>query len=96
MRSAIWKYPLTPAGNLFEVPEGARRVVHVGLDPQDSPSIWLLIEDVDAPKTAIRFIVVPTGAAIDATGYVPLGSFSPKPGLMFHVLAPLGQHSNAS
>ncbi len=78
MRS-IYKYEARGAS--FMDPDGT--VVHVGLDPNCNPCVWLLV-DPDAPTVARRFTLVGTGDSVADAAH-PVGSFVDGP-FVWHVV----------
>lgn len=58
--TVIWKFRLpisrTP---VIDMPDGAA-IVHVGLDPEGTPSIWAIVDEAQ-PFTPRRFRVAMTG-----------------------------------
>ena len=75
----VWKFPLNFGMTEIEVGADAR-VVHVGLDPQDAPRVW--VEHTHpGPRTTMRLSMVGTGYPVEGTH---VGTFFDGP-FVWHV-----------
>jgi hypothetical protein len=80
----VWKFPLSPGDPLvIAMPAGAR-VLHVGVQDDDRPCIWALV-DPAAPEEERSFRVHGTGQYFDGDGAYVGTAMLYRGGLVFHV-----------
>ena len=87
MKPRIWKYPLTIIhGQTIQIPATAK-VLHVGLDPNDKPCLWALL---DPRETKVDRLVVVLGTGFDLNPLTPHHAGSFRDGrFMWHVFTNL-------
>lgn len=78
----IWKYDVPITDEFTLAIPGFGRVVSVGLDPSDKPSIWVTV-DTEADASESTFAVVGTGNPMP-DGAMPVGTIRQDP-FMWHV-----------
>jgi hypothetical protein len=86
----IYKYPVPEVGTPFDVNvNGFCEVVHVGIDGNGTPCIWMLVMP-EKPEEAWTYIVVATGEEFDTTKWCFIRTFQQGP-LVWHLLRPVNQ-----
>jgi len=81
----IYKYPLVLTDHQTVATKTGAKFLHVGLDPQGVPCLWMLVDPQECPSSWVIWIVG-TGNPMPPGDKVHLGSFTQGP-FMWHVFA---------
>jgi hypothetical protein len=79
----IYKYPIEITDEQEIKPPQFAKPLHVGLDPQGQPCIWLEVDTENDPKT-MRIYVIGTGNPLPEYTAFHAGSFVQSP-FVWHV-----------
>lgn len=83
--SKIYKYPIEIIDHQqITVMAKLRQIIHVGLDPNEQPCIWAVIDSGYKSVNVIDVYVVGTGNPIPDASVSHLGSFNQGP-FVWHV-----------
>jgi hypothetical protein len=79
----VWKYRLGPEAQIHSMPKGAY-VIHVGLDPNEDPCLWALV-DPNAAKEPRHFQLFLTGQPVSITREISVLGSIKRGSTMYHV-----------
>jgi hypothetical protein len=88
--ATIYKYPIPRASEPFELKiKGFCEIVHVGLDGNDAPCIWAIVNP-NQPEETWKYCIVATGEEFDVGKWCHISTFMQGP-LVWHLLRPVDQ-----
>jgi hypothetical protein len=86
--ATIYKYPIPKASEPFELKiKGFCEVVHVGIDGNDTPCLWAIVNP-NMPEESWKYLIVATGQEFDVGKWCHVKTFQ-QGQFVWHLLRPL-------